>query len=104
MVAESLRSTDDSELAALLTSELSTNAVHHAGTPFTVAVRHDDRGALTVEVHDHDPGVPVMAPVAPGSSRGRGLRLVDEFSQEWGVTMIHDDGKTVWFRLAPAGH
>ena len=27
---------------------------------------------------------------------------MDALSQEWGVTMIHDDGKTVWFRLSPA--
>jgi anti-sigma regulatory factor (Ser/Thr protein kinase) len=100
MVGGSLEPGDDEDLAMLLTSELSANAVEHARTPFTVAIDHDE-GTLTVEVHDHDPTPPVMAPSVPGSPRGRGLRIVDAFSQEWGVTMLHDDGKTVWFRLAP---
>ena len=65
-----------------------------------MGISHDE-GKLTVEVHDHDPTPPVMAPADPGSPRGRGLRIVDEFSQEWGVTMVQDDGKAVWFTLAP---
>jgi anti-sigma regulatory factor (Ser/Thr protein kinase) len=101
LVRGSLGPADDKELAELLTDELSSNAVDHAGTAFTVAVSHDDEGALTVEVHDHDPQPPVMAPLDPDASRGRGLLIVDALSQEWGVTMIHDDGKTVWFRLTP---
>lgn len=101
VVRGALASVDDAELAELLTTELSSNAVHHAGTPFTVAVSHDDAGVLTVEVHDHDPRLPVIAPLDPHGARGRGLLLVDTLSREWGVTMIHDDGKTVWFRLSP---
>ena len=100
MVGGSLEPGDDEQVALLLTSELSANAVQHARTPFTVGIRHDD-GKLTVEVHDHDPTPPVMAPADPSSPRGRGLRIVDALSQEWGVTMLQDDGKTVWFRLAP---
>jgi anti-sigma regulatory factor (Ser/Thr protein kinase) len=101
MVTESLWASDDVEIAALLTAELSANAVDHAGTPFTVAVSHDADGELTVEVHDHDPALPVLGPLDPSRDRGRGLRIVDAMSKEWGVTVIHDDGKTVWFRLAP---
>ena len=55
----------------------------------------------TVEVHEHDPHLPVLAPLDPEGVRGRGLLLVDTLSREWGVTVIHDDGKTVWFRLSP---
>jgi anti-sigma regulatory factor (Ser/Thr protein kinase) len=101
LVSASLAATDDADLALLLASELSTNAVHHAKTPFTVAISHDRDGNLTVEVHDHDPSLPVIKDVGPTALRGRGLRIVDEFSQAWGVTMLHDDGKTVWFRLHP---
>ena len=43
----------------------------------------------------------VDLPLDPGGVRGRGLLLVDTLSREWGVTVIHDDGKTVWFRLSP---
>jgi anti-sigma regulatory factor (Ser/Thr protein kinase) len=101
MVRDSLAAVDDAELAELLTTELSANAVHHAGTPFTVAVSHDDEGMLTVEVHDHDSRLPVIPTLDPAAVRGRGLLLVDTLAREWGVTVIHDDGKTVWFRLSP---
>jgi anti-sigma regulatory factor (Ser/Thr protein kinase) len=104
MVRGALASADDVHLAELLTTELSANAIDHAGTPFTVAVSHDDEGMLTVEVHDHEPTLPVLVPLDPLGERGRGLLLVDAFSQEWGVTVIHDDGKTVWFRLSPVAN
>ena len=71
------------------------------GTPFAVAISHDANGMMTVEVHDHESTPPVLAPFDPQGQRGRGLQLVDTLSREWGVTMIHDDGKTVWFRLSP---
>ena len=99
MVREALFSTDDAQVAAVLTSELSANAVDHARTPFTVGVSRDEQGALTVEVHDHSPELPALLPLDPRALRGRGLHLVDALAEEWGVTMIHDDGKTVWFRL-----
>ena len=101
LVRDSLAAVDDADLAELLTGELTANAVHHAGTPFAVAISHDANGMMTVEVHDHDSTPPVLAPFDPQGQRGRGLQLVDTLSREWGVTMIHDDGKTVWFRLSP---
>lgn len=102
MVSESLLSTDDAAVAAVLASELSSNAVDHARTSFTVAVSHDALGALTVEVHDLSPELPVLLPLAPDSMRGRGLHLVDALACAWGVTRVHDDGKSVWFRLLPS--
>ena len=54
LVRSSLDPMDDEELAELLTAELTSNAVDHAGTAFTVAISHDDEGTLTVEVHGHD--------------------------------------------------
>ena len=101
LVRNSLEPLDDEQLAELLTAELSSNAVDHARTAFTVAISHDDEGMLTVEVHDHDPAPPVVQPLDPTKRRGRGLRLVDALSQEWGVTTTDGGGKTVWFRLAP---
>jgi anti-sigma regulatory factor (Ser/Thr protein kinase) len=99
LVLASLAPMDDAEVAELLTTELSANAIQHARTPFTVGITHDDAGMLTVEVHDHASTLPVMAPYDPEAARGRGLLLVDAFSREWGVTMAPGDGKTVWFRL-----
>ena len=99
LVLASLGPLDDAEVAQLLTTELSANAIEHARTPFSVGITHDTEGMLTVEVHDQDSTLPVVAPYNPAALRGRGLLLVDALSQDWGVTQLPDDGKTVWFRL-----
>jgi anti-sigma regulatory factor (Ser/Thr protein kinase) len=91
------------EAVAIAVSELATNSVLHAGTEFTVAV---DRTAerLRIEVSDLGRGVPeVRAPDANESS-GRGLLLVRELSDDWGVDASdRQPGKSVWFeiRLTP---
>ena len=69
MVDGSLLSTDDAAVAAVLVSELSSNVVDHAQTSFTVGVSHDALGALTVEVHDLCPDLPVLLPLEPYSVR-----------------------------------
>lgn len=84
--------------AVLLASELATNAVIHAGTPFRVAVRRrDDR--LRVEVADGSRAVARRQRFSTTSGTGRGLALVDDVADRWGVDQ-DGDGKTVWFELA----
>lgn len=84
------------EDAALLVSELVTNAVVHGGGKVEVAVLLiADR--VRVEVHDHGKGLPV-GPDEPDES-GRGLLIVDAVASAWGVE-AGDDGKRVWFELA----
>jgi serine phosphatase RsbU (regulator of sigma subunit)/anti-sigma regulatory factor (Ser/Thr protein kinase) len=92
--------------ALLLTTELSTNGVVHAGTELDIEVIADRQG-LTVTVMDFAAGPPEQLTVgqagpaaAPAelSERGRGLLLVDHFSSRWGTTH-HTGGKGVWFRL-----
>jgi anti-sigma regulatory factor (Ser/Thr protein kinase) len=100
LVTEALDPDDDADAAALMTSELSANAVLHAGTPFTVRATHDEHG-LTVAVDDHDPTPPQIRDVDLQRSHGRGLQIIDSLATEWGVTMIRGNGKTVWFRLDP---
>lgn len=97
--------------ALLLTTELSTNGVEHAGTDLDIEVVADLSG-LTVTVMDFaagtltDPREPYSAGPATNAEiaeRGRGLLLVDHFADRWGTTH-HADGKGVWFRLdAPGG-
>lgn len=86
--------------AVLLTSELATNAVTHAGTPFEVVCRVDDR-SVQVEVVDHDPARPLPAPREADdlSVSGRGLLMPMLLAAAWGVTYAAGS-KTVWFRLA----
>ena len=82
--------------AALVVSELATNAVLHARTAFEVRLR---LGADTVriEVHDGDRRRPVRRNFSDAAASGRGLRVVDELCDEWGVVPDPDGGgKTVW--------
>jgi hypothetical protein len=84
--------------AALLTSELATNAVIHARAPFRVEVANTGQG-VRVAVHDPSPGVPALRPPAEVTAHGRGLRIVDAVAALWGVEPIAEGGKEVWFEL-----
>jgi anti-sigma regulatory factor (Ser/Thr protein kinase) len=89
---------DSTEVAALLTTELVTNAIVHARTDFALRVTTNlDR--LRVEVSDssHDP--PRLIPIQDAEEHGRGLHLVNALSASWGVDWSAD-GKSVWFELA----
>jgi anti-sigma regulatory factor (Ser/Thr protein kinase) len=88
--------------AALLVSELMSNAVRHGGATATLTVWVQD-GYLTVEVHDDGAGRPAMRSgvLDPAVASGRGLRILDRVAAQWGVEDDHGGmGKTVWFRLA----
>jgi anti-sigma regulatory factor (Ser/Thr protein kinase) len=86
--------TDD---AQLVVSELATNAVVHAGSPFSVSVRYDG-SAIRIAVHDWNPTLPVMRNEGPTAISGRGLQLVNMLARDWGVE-TSPDGKTVWAEL-----
>jgi anti-sigma regulatory factor (Ser/Thr protein kinase) len=83
------------EDAALMVSELVTNAlVHGIGT---ITLRIDvEPAALRVEVSDE--GNVAFAPSpTPGAHGGWGLRILDQLADDWGVR----EGSTkVWFRLS----
>jgi len=85
----------------LLTSELVTNAVTHAGTPMTVSVvREEDR--LRIDVFDQHPTrvLPVGANARPGAGEhGRGLLITSALSTAWGVEYRRDH-KRVWAAFA----
>lgn len=96
------------DAALLLTTELSTNAVVHAGTDLELEAVADPDG-LTVTVTDqargmlragtgNGPPANVRLSLAELSDRGRGLLLVDHFATQWG-TNHYASGKGVWFRL-----
>lgn len=83
--------------AQLVVSELATNAVVHAGTPFSVSVRCDG-AAIRVSVHDRSLTQPILREAGPSARSGRGLRLVASVARDWGVETACD-GKTVWAEL-----
>jgi anti-sigma regulatory factor (Ser/Thr protein kinase) len=82
--------------AALLTTELATNAVEHAGTPFTL-VAEVTAQTLRVGIRDACTASPVAgAAVSATTIGGRGLALVAAFADRWGYEP-DADGKSVWF-------
>jgi serine phosphatase RsbU (regulator of sigma subunit)/anti-sigma regulatory factor (Ser/Thr protein kinase) len=88
--------------AILCTSELTTNALLHAGTPAQV---HIDLSAerLLVSVADTGTrGSVAKARTDTLSSRGRGLGLIEELSDTWGTDPTVR-GSTVWFEMLIAG-
>jgi anti-sigma regulatory factor (Ser/Thr protein kinase) len=80
--------------AALMVSELVTNAVRHGIG--TISLRIDaEATALRIEVADEG-NVEVAPSPTPGAHGGWGLRIVEQLADDWGVLA----GSTkVWFRL-----
>ncbi len=81
----------------LCVSEVVTNAVLHARSPKHMTVRAEGRH-LVVEVVDGDATLPTRREHDPTAPTGRGLRLLDELTVEWG-TRPEGAGKVVWFEF-----
>jgi anti-sigma regulatory factor (Ser/Thr protein kinase) len=82
---------------AVMVSELVTNCVRHTDTEFVVRVQHDPR-RVRVEVTDYGDGMPTQRVPPISDPGGRGLRIVRELSDAFGVRPLADPpGKTVWF-------
>ncbi len=81
---------------ALALSELATNAVKHAQTPFEVVVEADRR--VRIQVEDRSPQRPVLRDAGPTDTNGRGLALVATLCDRWGVHVM-GDAKCVWCEL-----
>src|SRR5436190_22081414 len=81
--------------AALMVSELVTNAVLHGIGAITLRI-DVEADAVRVEVADEG-NVAVAPSPAPGAHGGGwGLRIVEQLADDWGII----DGSTkVWFRL-----
>ncbi|MFE9772750.1 ATP-binding protein [Streptomyces sp. NPDC005931] len=89
------------DIAALLVSELVTNALRHATGPIDVRLVRptEPGGVLLVEVSDPLPDFPHERVARPEDESGRGLQLVASATRRWG-TRPGGVGKTVWFELA----
>ena len=87
--------------AAALVSELATNAVIHARTPFTLTVNRVE-DTVRVSVHDLSPVLPRRRAYGLDAATGRGLRLMSTMSSDWGIE-AETGGKVVWFELPCEG-
>jgi anti-sigma regulatory factor (Ser/Thr protein kinase) len=86
------------DTAALLTSEIVTNAVLHARTPVGLVVRRLGDG-IAVEVSDGSRRQPRARRAAADATNGRGIALLEQLASTWEVT-VHGTGKTVHFTVS----
>ncbi|MFC4065371.1 ATP-binding protein [Actinoplanes subglobosus] len=88
---------DVAATATLVATELVANVVRHAHTTmeFTLGLRD---GRLTMAVRDKSRLMPRTLDPAVTDAGGRGLRLVHDLTDAWGVLPV-TDGKVVWSQL-----
>ena len=86
------------DTAALLVSELVTNAIVHGRSAVQLRVAMLD-STIRVEVNDTSVQSPCLAPSSPSEPGNYGLPLVDSLADQWGYEVIPGQGKRVWFEL-----
>jgi len=89
-------SPDTMQDAQVIVSELASNAVVHAHTPFEVCVRLQP--TFRLDVCDSSPAMPKLREPRSDECGGRGLLIVDACAQRWGADLV-DGGKIVWADL-----
>jgi anti-sigma regulatory factor (Ser/Thr protein kinase) len=94
------------ERSALVATEIVTNSVTHAGLtaaqPIDLNIQVLPR-CLLIEVTDEgtEGFDPVATPPYPGQSSGRGLWMIDQLTDRWGVDFTHSTRVWSEFDLDP---
>ena len=83
--------------AALVVTELATNAVLHAGSAFSVSLTLSG-GAIRISVGDTLPLGPTGGDKQLAAAAGHGLGVVAAMATRWGVESV-PSGKAVWAEL-----
>ena len=81
--------------ARLAVSELATNALVHAQTPFTVILEALGP-SVVVTVKDGSTSTPRLVDAEAAEIDGRGILIVQTVSHGWGVLLDGEGGKSVW--------
>lgn len=91
---------DTCDTAALVVSELVTNAIVHTASSRVVCELHDGDDLVRIAVRDEGcaPGEPHPSPQRPEEEHGRGLLLVEALCHSWGA-QEHGPGLLVWADL-----
>lgn len=79
----------------LVVSELATNAVSHAQTPFSVTLSCAG-GWVLLAIRDASPAPPVRSAPDVMAVSGRGLMIVEVLSHKWGTSTDDRGFKSVW--------
>ena len=102
-VADLLCRWDEDELvpdAALVTSEIATNAVQHGDSAFRVRVSRS-AGVIRISVEDAAAAHALLRTAADSDMNGRGVAIVEALSTRWGSLTL-PEGKAVWAELVAA--
>lgn len=99
---------DFAQRAAVVVSELATNAVVHSARHqdpdnremFRLTIERPGPGTVRVVVSDRSGRCPVRKLPTGDDETGRGLLLVGAMASDWGVTPRRGGGKEVWAVLA----
>lgn len=83
--------------AQLIVSELTTNAVIHAHSNFTVAIAAMD-DSVRISVSDNSPTLPESRERSVHATGGRGLQIVNALAARWSAES-RPHGKLVWAEL-----
>jgi anti-sigma regulatory factor (Ser/Thr protein kinase) len=89
----------------LCVSELASNALAHgtaAGHGFLLKIEADD-DFVRLEVHDSRNSLPEVRHPQETDTSGRGLLIIEELSDGWGVEERRPFGKVVWSRFRAGG-
>jgi anti-sigma regulatory factor (Ser/Thr protein kinase) len=102
---EKHRMNTDTDAAALLTSEIVTNAIRHTrsgadGGTVTIVMIGIAYGVLVEVIDDWSSGTPIVKGDLY-AAEGHGLFLVQHLAAQWGY-LADPAGTTVWFLLATA--
>lgn len=84
--------------ALLVVSEMATNAVLHADSPFRVFIHHSP-GVVHLSVRDAKRGWFEQGNPSEVEANGRGVSIVEAVAERWGCDAV-SDGKVVWAELA----
>ena len=87
----------------VVVSELATNAVRHAQTPFVVTLSMAGKEVL-LTLQDESLTVPVRSAPDVMDMSGRGLMIVELLSQEWGISTDEHGCKSVWASFPERRH
>jgi hypothetical protein len=82
----------------LVVSELTSNTSRSTSTPFTVSMALS-RERFLVGVTDENRHEVVEHPIRTYAILVQGTQLVTELSDQWGVRLVHERGKTAWAAL-----
>jgi anti-sigma regulatory factor (Ser/Thr protein kinase) len=84
--------------AALVISELATNAVTHGGSPFRARI-HREQDTVRVSIEDVAPTWPERQEALPTDLDGRGLAIVEAVADRCGCS-VSPQGKVAWAELS----